>query len=112
MARQMRRGRTRAEMGRSESVSGAATRSLGRPAADTERLLDEIDAVLDVGSANTPARRREQEPDGAEGWDPDDEAEYPVLHRWLGYLCVTLFLWILLVSALGAPVLWIRYGFK
>ena len=39
-----------------------------------------------------------------------DLADYETLHRWLGYMCVTLFIWILLVSALGGPVLWIRYG--
>ena len=112
MARQIRKGLSRTEATRGEPIAGAAARALRPPAAETDRLLDDIDTVLDEAVANAPARRREQTPDDAEGWDPDDEPDYPVLHRWLGYLCVTLFIWILIVSALGAPVLWIRYGFN
>jgi hypothetical protein len=40
----------------------------------------------------------------------DKYGEYPTLHRWLGVMCVVLFVWILVVSAVGAPYLWIRYG--
>jgi len=65
-----------------------------------QTCLDEIDAVL------------ESRPEDGDTLCWDDEPDYPVLHRWLGYLCVTLFIWILIVSALGAPVLWIRYGFN
>jgi len=42
--------------------------------------------------------------------DLDDLPDYATLHRWLGYLCGALFVWILIVSTLGGPVLWIRYG--
>ena len=99
MANHTRRARGRRSR-ESADVAGLATRPGPTETDETDRILDEIDAVLD------------SRPDDGDALEWDDGPDYPVLHRWLGYLCVTLFIWILIVSAFGAPVLWIRYGFN
>ena len=100
MANQARRAHRRRSGEPSVDGALARTRRNTTETDETDRLLDEIDAVLD------------SVPDDGHVLEGADEPDYPVLHRWLGYLCVTLFIWILIVSALGAPVLWIRYGFN
>jgi len=109
MARQARRSSSR-QTGASAGAGRGRPRQADVSADRTDDLLEEIDAVLDSVHPDASGQRARQEPADHDDIDSDDLPDYATLHRWLGFMCVTLFIWIVLVSTLGGPFLWIRYG--